>query len=217
MAPRANWKGYLKVGELNCQVALYTAASTSDRVSLHILNRKTGHRVHRQYIDADTGRELDDDQIVKGYEMADGRYVVLEPDEIKSAVPDSNKTLALDAFIPCEEIDTIFLDRPYYLAPVNQAASDIYELIRAGLQQQNVAALSRTVLFRRLRTLLIRPGDQGLIATTKCRRQKKPLRISRHSRLTVKCLNLQNTSLQQRKAASTRPNSMTVMKLPFPN
>ena len=166
MAPRANWKGYLKVGELSCQVALYTAASTSDRVSFHIINRDTGHRVHRQMVDVDTGREVDKDDIVKGYEVGSGEYVILEPDEIKAAIPESDKTLDLEAFIPCADIDTIFLDRPYYLAPADKAAADVYALIRKGLQEKNVAALARTVLFRRLRTLLIRPTEEGLIAST---------------------------------------------------
>ena len=147
-------------------MALYTAASSADRVSFHIINRETGHRVHRQLVDADTGRQVDDEDIVKGYEGAGGEYVILEPDEIKAAVPDSDKTLELENFIPCGEVDTIFLDRPYYLAPVDKAAAEIYALIRKGLQEKNVAALARTVLFRRLRTLLIRPTDHGLIAST---------------------------------------------------
>ena len=166
MAPRANWKGYLKVGELSCQVALYTAASTSDRVSFHIINRETGHRVHRQLVDADTGREVESDDIVKGYEVASGEYVILEPDEVKAAVPQSDKTLELETFIPCGDVDTLFLDRPYYLAPADKAASDVFNLIRKGLEQKNVAALARTVLFRRLRSLLIRPNEEGLIAST---------------------------------------------------
>jgi len=166
LAARANWKGYLKVGELSCQVALYTAASTSDRVSFHIINRETGHRVHRQMVDADTGRDVDRDDIVKGYEVASGEYVILEPDEIKAAVPESDKTLELETFIPCSDIDTLFLDRPYYLAPADKAAADVYALIRKGLQEKNVAALARTVLFRRLRTLLIRPSEDGMIAST---------------------------------------------------
>jgi len=166
LAARANWKGYLKVGELSCQVALYTAASTSDRVSFHIINRETGHRVHRQMVDADTGRDVDREDIVKGYEVASDEYVILEPDEIKAAVPESDKTLELEAFIPCGDVDTLFLDRPYYLAPADKAAVDVYALIRKGLQEKDVAALARTVLFRRLRTLLIRPNEDGLVAST---------------------------------------------------
>jgi DNA end-binding protein Ku len=166
VAPRANWKGYLKIGELSCPVALYTAASTSDRVSFNIINRKTGHRVHRQMIDADTGREVERGDIVKGYEVSSGEYVFLEPDEIKQAVPQSDKTLEMETFIPCDGVDTIFLDRPYYLAPADKPSAETFALIRAALEAKNVAALARTVLFRRMRTLLIRPSEDGLIAST---------------------------------------------------
>ncbi len=166
MAPRANWKGYLKVGELSCQVALYTAASTSDRVSFHIINRETGNRVHRQMVDADTGKEVENEDIIKGYEVSSGEYVFLEPDEIKAAVPESDKTLELEAFIPCDGVDTAYLDRPYYLAPADKPSAEIFALMRTGLEEKNVAALARTVLFRRLRTLLIRPSEHGLIAST---------------------------------------------------
>lgn len=166
MAPRANWRGYLTLGELSCSVGLFTAASTSDRVSFHIINRRTGNRVHRQMVDSDTGREVDREDIVKGYEIASGEYVILDPEEIKAAVPDSDKTLELETFITCGDVNTLYLDRPYYLAPSDGEASEVFDLIRQGLKARNVAALARTVLFRRLRTLLIRPHDDGLIATT---------------------------------------------------
>ncbi|MCO5731745.1 Ku protein [Rhizobium sp. SSA_523] len=166
VAARANWRGYLTLGELSCSVGLYTAASTSDRVSFHIINRKTGNRVQRQMVDSETGDEVERDEIVKGYEMANGDYVVLDPEEIKSVVPDSDKTLAMETFIPCSDINTLYLDRPYYLAPSDETAAEVFSLIRQGLEAKGVAALARTVLFRRLRTLLIRPHDDGLIAAT---------------------------------------------------
>ncbi len=166
MAPRANWKGYLKVGELSCPVALYTAASTSDRVSFHIINRETGHRVQREMVDADTGKAVESDDIVKGFEVSSGQYVLIEPDEIKAAVPESDKTLELDTFIACNGVDTIYLDRPYFLAPTDKASADVFDLIRKSLEEKNVAALARTVLFRRMRTVLIRPSEEGLIAST---------------------------------------------------
>jgi DNA end-binding protein Ku len=166
VAPRANWKGHLTLGDLSCAVALYTAASTSDRVSFHIINRRTGHRVQRQMVDAETGKPVERDDIVKGYELSSGDYVLLDPDEIAEAVPESDKTLALETFIPCNEIDTIYLDRPYYLAPADKVSAEVFDLIRHGLEAKSAAALARTVLFRRLRTLLIRPHGDGLIATT---------------------------------------------------
>jgi DNA end-binding protein Ku len=166
MAPRANWRGFLTLGELSCSVGLFTAASTSDRMSFHIINRRTGNRVHRQMVDSDTDKEVDRDDIVKGYEIAGGEYVILTPDEIKAAVPDSDKTMELETFITYGDVNTLYLDRPYYLAPTDDAAADVFDLIRQGLKARNVAALARTVLFRRLRTLLIRPHDDGLIAST---------------------------------------------------
>ena len=166
MAPRANWKGFLKVAELTCPVALYTAASTSERIAFHTLNRATGHRVRRQFVDQETGKPVESDEQVKGYEVGEGEYVVLEPDEIAAAVPESDKTLAVAAFIRCDDIDTVYFDRPYYLTPSNRIAEDAFALVREGLRARKVAALARTVLFRRVQTLLIRPHGEGLIATT---------------------------------------------------
>ena len=166
MAPRANWKGFLKVAELTCPVALYTAASTSERIAFHTLNRATGHRVRRQFVDQETGKPVESDEQVKGYEVGEGEYVVLEPDEIAAAVPESDKTLAVAAFIRCDDIDAIYFDRPYYLSPSNRIAEEAFALIREGLRAKKAAALARTVLFRRVQTLLIRPHGEGLIATT---------------------------------------------------
>ena len=164
--PRANWKGFLKVGELTTGVALYTAASTSERVAFHTLNRKTGHRVHRQFVDSQTGKPVEREDQVKGYETEQGDYVVLEPEEIAEAVPEGDKTLAVEGFVPFDAIDTVYFDRPYYLAPSDEVSAEAFDLLRDGMRERKVAALARTVLFRRLRTVLIRPQDEGMIATT---------------------------------------------------
>jgi len=166
VAPRANWKGFLKVGEVTCPVGLYTAASTSDRIAFHTLNRDTGNRVRREFVDAETGKPVERDDQVKGYEVAQGEYVTLEPDEVASAVPQSDKTLAVDAFIGCSDVDDVYFDKPYYLAPSDKSAQEAYDLIREGMRRKKVAALASTVLFRRVRTLLIRPHGNGLVATT---------------------------------------------------
>jgi len=166
MNPRASWKGYLMVGEVRCQVALYTAVSTSERLSFHTINRKTGHRVRRRYVDSETGKPVERDDQTKGYEVGDGEYVVLEPEEIAAAIPESDKTLKIDAFIACSDIDTVYLDRPYYLAPANKGAEEAFCLIREGMKDAEVAAIAQTVIFRRLRNFLVRPHGPGLIATT---------------------------------------------------
>lgn len=166
MAPRANWKGFLKVGEVSCPVALYTAASTSDRIAFHTLNRETGNRVRRQYVDSETGKAVEHDDQVKGYEVSSGEYIMLEADEVKAAVPESDKTLSVDAFIECGDIDDVYFDKPYYLAPADKSAVEAFGLIREGMREKKVAALARTVLFRRERTVLIRPHGVGLVGTT---------------------------------------------------
>jgi DNA end-binding protein Ku len=166
MAPRANWKGFLKIAELACPVALHTAASTAERVSFNTVNRETGHRVHREFVDTQTGKPVPKEEQVKGYETAPGEYIMLEPDEIAAAVPQSDKTLEVSAFIATGELDDVYFDKPYYLAPDGKAGADAYALIRDGMRQNGVAALAQTVLFRRLRTVLIRPQGKGLIATT---------------------------------------------------
>lgn len=166
MAPRANWKGFLKVGEVACPVALYTAASTSDRIAFHMVNRKTGNRLQRLFVDSDTGKAVERDDQVKGYEIASGEYVVLDPDEVASAVPDSDKTLSVSAFIGCNDIDDLYFDKPYYIAPADSSGREAFALIREGMRGKKVAALAQTVLFRRVRTVLIRPHGDGLIGTT---------------------------------------------------
>lgn len=166
MASRAIWKGYLKIDELACPVALHSAASTSERVSFHTLNRKTGNRVRREYVDADTGKPVESRDQVKGYETGKGEYVLLEPEDIASAVPESDKTLAVDAFVACAKVDTLFFDRPYYLTPAEAAAQKAFAVVREGLRAKEVAALARGVLFRRVRTLFIRAAGPGLVANT---------------------------------------------------
>lgn len=166
MAPRATWKGYLKLSELAFPVALYAGATTSKRVSFHILNRKTGHRVHRQYIDEETEEPVERDQQAKGYETGDDQYIILDPEEIASAVPESDKTIRIEAFIPCQDVDTVYFDKPYYLAPPDGVMGESFAVIREGMKRKDVAALARAVLFRRVRTLLLRPQGPGLVANT---------------------------------------------------
>ena len=166
MAPRASWKGFLKIADVTCAVSLYTAASTSDRVALHVINRATGHRAHRQFVDSDTGKAVDKEDQVKGYEVSDGDYIMLDPAEIAAAVPDSDKTLTVLFFVAIADIDEVYYDKPYFLAPSDSIAHEAFALIREGMRKQKVAAIAQTVLFRRVRTVLIRPDADGMLATT---------------------------------------------------
>jgi len=166
MAARAIWSGVIKIAELICPVKMYTAATTSERIALHMVNRKTGNRLHRVYVDEKTDKPVASEDQVKGYETHDGSYVVLEPEEIAAAVPNSDKSLTVDTFIACGNIDPTYFDRPYYLLPATDATEDSFVLIREALRNRKAAAIAHTVLFRRLRPVLIRAHRNGLIATT---------------------------------------------------
>src|SRR5690606_40049556 len=113
MAPRATWKGYIMLAELAFPVSLYAGATTYKRISFHIINRKTGNRVSREYIDEDTEEAVDREHQVKGYETGEGEYIILQPEEIAAALPDNDKTISIDNFVPCADVDTVFFDKPY--------------------------------------------------------------------------------------------------------
>lgn len=166
MPARAVWSGVIKIAELACQVKLYTAATTSERIALHMVNAKSGNRLKRVYVDDKTEKPVEKDDQVKGYETHDGSYVILEPEEISAAVPDSDKVLKVDHFITCSEIETTYFDKPYYLLPANDVGEEAFVLIREALRKKKAAAIAYTVLFRRLRPVLIRAHRKGLIATT---------------------------------------------------
>lgn len=166
LAPRSIWKGFLKIAEVTCPVALYTAASTSERIAFHTVSRGSGRRVARQFVDSQTGEVVEKDDQIKGYEIGNGEYVMLEPEEIAAAVPQSDKTLAVKAFLGLGEVDDVYFDKPYFLAPSDKAAAANFALLRDGMLKQKSAAIASAVLFRRERSVLIRPHGDGMIATT---------------------------------------------------
>ena len=162
---RAQWKGFLKFGEVTAGVALYTAASTSDRITFNTINSATGNRVNRVFIDSETEKLVPKEAQTKGFEIENGQYLVIDPDEVAATIPESDKTLEIEAFIPCSDVDDVYFDKPYYLTP-DRVGSDAFAALRDGMRKSKVAAIARTVLFRRMRTVLIRPHGKGLIATT---------------------------------------------------
>ncbi|MDR6758680.1 DNA end-binding protein Ku [Mycoplana sp. BE70] len=162
---RALWKGFLTFGAITFPAILYTAVSSAERVSFNILNRRTGNKVRREYVDSGSGEPVERDAQVKGYEVEKDQHIIIEPDEIAAIVPESDKTIRVSDYIPNSEIDTVFLDKSYYLIP-DKAGEEAFVLLRDALVRSGVAAIAHAVLFRRLRTLLIRPHGNGLIAST---------------------------------------------------
>ena len=164
MAPRANWKGHLRLGALSCPIALYSAATQAERVSFTTLNRATGNPVRRVFVEEGSGEPVEREAQVKGYDLGDEAYVVLEQDEIDAAVPKPTKVLEIEACVPVSEMDLVFLDQPYYLAPSGVAGAEVFALLRQALEKEGAGALARTVIFRRERLFFAQPYGAGLLA-----------------------------------------------------
>jgi len=166
MAVRSSWKGYLKLSLVTCAVELFNATTYSEKVSFRVINRKTGNTVRRIYVDSGTGKPVDEEDQVKGYEVGDGEYLLIEEDEIESVEIESNHTLSLDGFVQKSEIDPIYLDTPYYLAPADDVSEEAFAVIRDALAEKKMAGMARIVLYRRERPVVIEPRDRGMLLTT---------------------------------------------------
>jgi DNA end-binding protein Ku len=166
MAPRPNWKGYLKLSLVSCPVALYPATTTSERVSFRTLNRETGNRVRRQFVDEQTGDPVETDGQAKGYEVAKGEYIMVEDDELKAVQLESNHTIDIERFVPRAQIDGLYLDTPYFLAPTDRVGEEAFAVIREAMRVEKMVGLARVVLYRRERLMMLEARDKGIVATT---------------------------------------------------
>jgi DNA end-binding protein Ku len=166
MAPRSNWKGYLKLSLVSCPVQLFPATSTKERVAFHLLHRETGNRLRRKLVDPDTDEAVETDDQVKGFEVAKNEYVLVEEDEIASVAIESTHTIDIETFVPRAEIDAAYLDTPYYLAPNGKMGEEAFAVIREAMREKEVVGIGRVVLYRRERPILLEPRGKGLVATT---------------------------------------------------
>ncbi len=165
MAPRPNWKGFLKLSLVSCSVVLYPATSTSQRVRFHIINKQTGNRIRNEVVDSETGDPVDPEDRVKGYEYEKGQYILLDDEELDNVALESTYTIEIEEFVPMSEVDRIFLDESFYIVPRDDAAQEAFAVIREAMSKENLAGLARVVVYRRERLLLLRPRGKGLLAT----------------------------------------------------
>jgi DNA end-binding protein Ku len=164
--PRPSWKGHLRLSLVSCPVALYTASSSSERVSFNTLNRNTGNRLKQNMVDSVSGEPVDTADRVKGYQVAKGQYVMVEDTDLEALKIESTKILEIETFVPAAEIDEIYLDSPYYLAPDGKMGEEAFAVIREAMTKKKVVGIGRVVLSRRERMLMLAPRDKGMIATT---------------------------------------------------
>lgn len=166
MAPRPVWKGYLKLSLVTCAIELSNSTTYSEKVSFHVLNRKTGNRVKRIYVDSDTDKPVENDEQVKGYEIEGGEYVLMEEKDFDAVRIESSDTVSLESFVEKSSIEQIYLDTPYYIAPGDKVSEEAFAVIRDAMRAKKMAALARIVLYRRERPVVIEPLDQGMLLTT---------------------------------------------------
>jgi DNA end-binding protein Ku len=163
MAPRANWKGYLRLSLVTCPVALFPATSESEKVSFNQINKRTGNRIKYQRVDAETGEDVDNEDIVKGYKVDTDTYIEVTKDELDNIALESNRTIDIDQFVPRDEIDELYVVRPYYLVPDGKVGHDAYAVIRDTIKTTNRVALARVVLTNREHVIALEARDKGLV------------------------------------------------------
>jgi Ku protein len=163
---RAYWKGYLKLSLVTCPVALYPASSQSEKTRFHQINRKTGNRLRQQMVDEETGRVVDKENKGRGYELANGRYVEIEPEELEAVEIDSTHTIDIDKFVPEEDIDKRYYERPYYIVPDGAGGEEAFAVIRDAMRDKGRVALARIVFANREHILAVEPWAKGMLGTT---------------------------------------------------
>jgi DNA end-binding protein Ku len=163
--PRANWKGFLRLSLVTCPVALYPATSGSEKISFNQINRKTGHRIKYAKVDADTGEEVSNDDIMKGYKVDTDTFIEVTKEELENIALESNRTIDIDEFVPKSSIDPRYLIRPYYLVPDGKVGHDAFAVIRETIRSMDMVAIGRVVLTSREHIIALEPLENGLMGT----------------------------------------------------
>jgi DNA end-binding protein Ku len=166
MAPRAYWKGYLKLSLVSCPIALFPATSESEKISFHQLNKKTGHRIKYRKVDAETADEVDSADIIKGYEVGKGDYIELDPEELEAVAIESKRTIDIDEFVPKDEIDEIYLNNPYYIAPDGEVGQQAFAVIREAIRKEGMVAIGKVVFTSREHIIALEARGKGLLGVT---------------------------------------------------
>ncbi len=166
MAPRPFWKGYLKLSLVTCPVAMMPATSESEKVRFHTINRKTNNRIVSRYVDAETGKPVEAEDEVKGYAAEADRFIMLEDDELEAVRLESTRTIDIDMFVPRDSIPWIYLDAPHFLMPDDPVGEEAFSVIRDAMAAAKMVGISRVVLNRRERAVMLEPRDKGIVAWT---------------------------------------------------
>jgi DNA end-binding protein Ku len=166
MPSRAFWKGYLKLSLVTCPVTMMPATSESEKVRFHTLNRATGNRVRSRYVDAETGKPVREEDEVKAYRSGADQYVMLEDEDLESVALESARTIDIDMFVDRTAIGWIWYDKPHYLMPDDSVGAEAFAVIREAMLATKTVGISRLVLYRRERAVMLEPRGRGIVLWT---------------------------------------------------
>jgi len=166
MARTAYWKGYLKLSLVTCPVTLTPATTEGEKVRFHTINRKSGRRVRSQYVDAETGKPVRDADEVRGYETSEGQFITFDDEELDAVALESVRTIDVDTFVPADSISWIWYEKPYYVAPNDKVGEEAFAVIREAMAEKDVVGISRLVMGRRERAVLLEPRGKGIVLWT---------------------------------------------------
>jgi DNA end-binding protein Ku len=166
VAARAYWKGYLKLSLVSCPISLFPATSEREKINFHQINRKTGHRIKYRKVDAETDRAVDPDDIVKGYEARKNEYIELEANELDAIALDSTRVIEINECVPADEIDELYLNQPYYIAPDGEVGAQAFAVIREAMRKDGMVALGKVVFTSREHVIALKPRGAGLLGIT---------------------------------------------------
>jgi DNA end-binding protein Ku len=166
VAARAYWKGYLKLSLVSCPIALFPATSEREKISFHQLNKETGNRIRYRKVDAETGDEVPQENIIKGYEVGKGEYIELDPEELEAVAIESKHTLEIDEFVPKKDIDELYLRDPYFIVPDGDVGQQAFGVIRDAIRKEGMVALGKVVFTTREHIIALEPRENGMVGTT---------------------------------------------------
>jgi DNA end-binding protein Ku len=166
VAPRAYWKGYLKLSLVSCPIALFPATSEREKISFHQINKETGNRIRYKKVDAETGDEVDNSEIVKGYEVTKGEYIELDPDELEAVAIESKRIIDIEEFVPRNEIDELYLRDPYYIVPDGEVGQQAFAVIRDAIRKEGMVALGKVVFTSREHIIALEARGKGMLGVT---------------------------------------------------
>ncbi len=166
MAPRAYWKGYLKLSLVSCPIALYPATSEREKISFNQLNKETGNRIRYKKVDAETGDDVEQANIIKGYEVAKDNYIEITPDELEAVAIDSKRTIDIEQFVPRDQIDELYIRDPYYIAPDGEVGQQAFAVIREAIRKEGMVAVGKVVFTSREHIIALEARDKGMLGVT---------------------------------------------------